>query len=331
MTYAVSVPETGTYNLNLDYAADADSEAAIQVREEKSGEITDSQEVELKATKSWKEKRTEVQLQEGTNLIKIDYTSGDFDLDSLTLGEPTDKDSALLRNGNFNHGFDHWSRSNMVNTSIKDGALEIAGDQEFSSDVWQYIVPKPGAYTLTADIKRNSSVDEAVLYVKNGEDTRTADISETNNMSEITISNINVSKGDVLKVGNLVSGQAGGSLILDNVQLSPVEDHNSNVTIVEKNKNKVEIHNKLSETEVPSYYVRLKDKSAPKKVHAANRKYKAVSSLEELKTKEENYFYEEETKMLWLNIPSDEKKKSTSEVLRMESPVSVDFILSQVM
>ncbi|WP_173917601.1 CBM35 domain-containing protein [Halobacillus sp. Marseille-Q1614] len=310
VTYAVSVPKAGTYNVNLNYSAETDSEATVNVREEKSGDMTDAQKVALKATnKKWKEKGTELKLQEGTNLIRVDFTSGDFDLDSLKLEDSTDKSSGLLSNGNFNHGFEHWSRSNMVDTSIKDGSLEIAGGQDFSSDVWQYVVPKPGAYTLTADVKRNSSVDEAVLYVKNGEDTRTADISEANDMSKITISNINVSKGDVLKVGNMVSGQAGGSLTLDNVQLSPVEDHNSNVDIVDKNKNKVEIHNKRAESESPSYYVRLEEKSVPKKVHAASRKYKAVSSLDELKTKEETYFFDEETKMLWVNIPSGEQKK----------------------
>ncbi|MGP4076895.1 CBM35 domain-containing protein [Halobacillus sp. K22] len=310
VTYAVSVPETGTYNLNLNYSAEEDSEAAVQVREEKSGNTTDSQSVTLQGTnENWKEKGTEVQLQEGTNLIEVDYNSGSFDLDSLTLGAPTDKNAPTLRNGTFNHGFDHWSRSNMVNTSIKDGALEIAGDKDFSSDVWQYAVPKPGTYTLTADVQRNSSFDEAILYVKNGEETRKADISETNSMSKVTISNINVAKGDVLKIGNLVSGQAGGSLTLDDVQLTPVEDHNSYVTIVDKNKNKVEIHNKHLESEVPSYYVRLEEKSTPRKVHAAGRKYKEVSSLEELKTKEETYFYDEETKELWVNIPSSERKK----------------------
>lgn len=310
VTYAVSVPETGNYNLNLNYSAGEDSEATVQVREEQSGNTTDSQDVTLQATKErWKEKGTEVQLQEGTNLIEVDYISGSFDLDSITLGAPSDKKSATLRNGEFNDDFDHWSRSNMVNTTIRDGALEIAGDQDFSSDVWQYVVPKPGAYTLTADVKRNSSFDEAILYIKNGEDTRKVDISESNDMSKITIPNINVSKGDVLKIGNMVSGQAGGSLTLDDIQLTPVEDHNSNVTIVNKNKNKVEVYNKHSDSEIPSYYIRLKDKSIPKKVHAASRKYKTVSSLEELKTKDETYFYEEETKTLWVNIPSSEQKK----------------------
>ena len=71
----------------------------------------------------------------------------------------------------------------------------------------------------------------------------------------------------------------------------------------------MEIHNKHLESEVPSYYVQLEEKSAPKKVHAASRKYKEVSSLEELKTKEETYFYDEETEELWVNIPSSEKTK----------------------
>ncbi|MFG6150125.1 CBM35 domain-containing protein [Halobacillus sp. B23F22_1] len=311
VTYAISVPETGVYNLDLKYAAEEASEALVKVREEESGEVMEELPVELKSTDGkWKEQLTEVELQEGTNLVKVDYASGNFNLDSLTLGESVDKNSSILRNGNFSHGFDHWSRSNMVNTSIEDGGLKISGKEAFSSDIWQYVVPKTGTYTLTADVKRNGAFEDASLYVENGEDTRTADIPETEEMAEVSISNVEISEGEVLKIGSLINGQEGASLTLDNIQIHAVEDHNQYFDIVDKNKNKVEITRNSQDAEgLSAYQVKLEEKADPRKVHAAGQKYKQVGTKNELQTTQETYYYDKENRTVWVNIPNEESKK----------------------
>ncbi|WP_347551403.1 CBM35 domain-containing protein [Pseudalkalibacillus hwajinpoensis] len=312
VTYAVSVPSAGIYNLNLNYSSESASEATVGIREVDSGVNTYTDQVALKDTKGkWKEAGTDVELQEGTNLVTVDYSSGNFDLDSITLGDAVDKKASFVYNGQFENGFDHWSRSNMVNQSIVDGAIEIAGNESFNSDLWQYAVPEPGTYTLTADVKRDGSFEEAYLYIENEKSTRKVDIPETNDRTTLKISNIEVAKGDVLKIGNIAKTETGGSLTLDNVQLQS-EYHNQYFNINKKNKNKLEITrkpNQNTDEQLSSYQIRIEDQQEPRKVHAANRKYKEVASMDELHSRQETYYYDDEAQILYLNIPGAKEKK----------------------
>ncbi|MFY4776352.1 hypothetical protein [Metabacillus sp. RGM 3146] len=223
VTYAISTSEAGVYHLKLNYSADEASKAALHVRDVKSGECTYSTPISLNATKGkWKEANEKVKLKEGTNLVTVHDASGSFNLDSITLrNAQVDNTPGTLQNGDFNKGFDNWSRSNMVNQSIVNGAVQIGGTDAnpFHSDLWQYVVPKGGIYTLRANVKRNGNFDDAYLYVQNGKDKQIVEVPASEKMKKVTISHINVSKGDVLKIGNIANSQAGGTLTMDDVQL----------------------------------------------------------------------------------------------------------------
>jgi len=225
VTYAISAPKAGVYKLNLKYSADEASRATLNVRDVKSGENTYSKPVSLVGTDGqWENANEKVKLQEGTNLVTVDFDSGNFNLDSITLGNVQgDKSTGIsIQNGNFKEGFDDWSRNNMVNQSIVDGAVKIGGtsDDAFKSDLWQYVVPQAGTYTLTADVKQNGNFDTAYLYVENGSDKKIVEVPQSNDMRKVALTKIKVSKGDVLKIGNMANAKAGGILIIDNVQLT---------------------------------------------------------------------------------------------------------------
>ncbi|MGM7723157.1 CBM35 domain-containing protein [Metabacillus sp. Hm71] len=312
ITYAINAPSKGVYNLNLKYDADENSEATVHVREDKSGKNTLSKQVSFEATNDqWKEATVEVELDEGTNLVKIDYASGNFNLDSITLGEARNQEIASsLRNSDFEDGFAQWSRSNMVNQSIVDGAVQIAGADAFTSDLWQYVVPKAGIYKLTAEVKRSGQFDEAAIYMENGKCKQAAEIQETDDMTTVTISNIEVSEGDILKIGNIANTQAGGKLTIENIQLSPAY-HNHYFKVDQKNINKTEIVRDLNvqnNTKLSSYLLKLTDQTKPKSIQASII-YKAVNSIDEMKEDKETYFFNEKEGILYLNIPANEMKK----------------------
>jgi hypothetical protein len=216
-------PHVEVYHLKLKYSADEASNATVNVRDVKSGENTYSKPISLKATHGrWKEANEKVKLKEGTNLVTVNDASGNFNLDSITLGNSqVDNTTGTLQNGDFNEGFDNWSRSNMVNQSIVNGAVQIGGTDAnpFNSDLWQYVVPKAGTYTLTADVKRNGNFNDAYLYVENGKDKQLVEVPTSDNMKKVTISKIKVSKGEVLKIGNIANAKVGGTLTMDHVQL----------------------------------------------------------------------------------------------------------------
>lgn len=224
VTYAISAPTAGVYHLDLTYSADEASGATLHVRDVKSGETTYSESVLLNATHGkWKKANQKVELKEGTNLVTVHAAHGNFNLDSITV-EHVQGEKTILQNGDFEEGFANWSRSNMVNQSIVEGAVQIGGEEAFKSDLWQYVVPNEGTYTLTADVKRNGNFDEAYLYVENGKDKQIIEVPTSDDMKTITISGIKVSKGDVLKIGNIANAKAGGTLSMDNVRLTLQDD-----------------------------------------------------------------------------------------------------------
>lgn len=220
VTYKISAPTAGDYKLNLKYSADKYSGATLNVRDVEKGNSTYSKPVSLEATHGrWKKASTKVKLKEGTNLVTVNFASGNFNFDSIALDNTT---GTSLQNGDFKDGFENWGRSNMVNQSIVDGAVKISsiGNEAFNSDLWQYVVPKAGTYNLTASVKQNGNFDEAYLYIENGRHKQIVEVPKSSAMKTVTISKIKVSKGDVLKIGNIANAQTGGSLVIDNIQLT---------------------------------------------------------------------------------------------------------------
>ncbi|SDP51315.1 glycoside hydrolase family 31 protein [Halobacillus aidingensis] len=63
------------------------------------------------------------------------------------------------------------------------------------------------------------------------------------------------------------------------------------------------------DTDLESYTLKLNGEEAPKRVRAAKAKYKEVSSVEEVKSTQESFFYDNEEQALYVNVPADEKHK----------------------
>lgn len=313
VTYAVSVPADGTYELDLTYSSAVQSNASIHVRDIKSGETTSATETALPETgEEWSNAGTKLDLREGTNLIHVQHAEGHFNLDAITLKDLQERKDSV-QNGDFDEDFSHWSRSNMINQSVTNGVVHIQdkNGEPFSSDLWQYVVPEEGTYKLTANVTRSGPFDEAVLYVENGDSRQTVDIIESADAKTVTIPNIKVSEGNVLKIGNLVNGQPGGVLTIDNIKLVPEETtfHNDYFHIIKKPQ-KIELsRNQKKQEDVSSYLVKISEQSEPRMVQAANQKYKQVSSLEEVKKTKEVYFFNKDEDTVYISIPREEMRK----------------------
>ncbi|WP_371933451.1 DUF5110 domain-containing protein [Halobacillus litoralis] len=63
------------------------------------------------------------------------------------------------------------------------------------------------------------------------------------------------------------------------------------------------------DTDLESYTLKLNGEEAPTRVRAAKAKYKEVSSVEEVKSTQESFFYDNEEEALYVNVPADEKHK----------------------
>ncbi|WP_173917634.1 glycoside hydrolase family 31 protein [Halobacillus sp. Marseille-Q1614] len=63
------------------------------------------------------------------------------------------------------------------------------------------------------------------------------------------------------------------------------------------------------DSDLESYTLKLNGEKAPRKVQAANAKYKQVKSVEEVKSNQETYFFDQESEALYVNVPVDENKK----------------------
>ncbi|WP_141434001.1 TIM-barrel domain-containing protein [Bacillus sp. 03113] len=130
-----------------------------------------------------------------------------------------------LNNNEFEDGFTSWSRTNMVNQSIKseDGNkfVRIAGEEAYSSDLWQFSqAPIDGNYTLSIKTRKSGNFDKAVVYVTYSGGTKEVPITASGDWKEVKVPNIQLMNGEVVKVGVMADGQAGSVLDLDRVEMS---------------------------------------------------------------------------------------------------------------
>jgi alpha-glucosidase len=59
-------------------------------------------------------------------------------------------------------------------------------------------------------------------------------------------------------------------------------------------------------TKIQSYTLKLHNTKAPQQVWSAKKHYKPVNSVEKVKQTKESYYYDQNTKTLYVNIPADE-------------------------
>lgn len=86
----------------------------------------------------------------------------------------------------------------------------------------------------------------------------------------------------------------------------------TNFTLNEK-PNKIEFTQKKEtdnyDSALQQVTLKLNNEKAPKRIQAAGKKYRAVFSLEEMTQTKESYFYETNSKTLYVNVPAAEGKK----------------------
>ncbi|MBT2693548.1 glycoside hydrolase family 31 protein [Bacillus sp. ISL-55] len=82
---------------------------------------------------------------------------------------------------------------------------------------------------------------------------------------------------------------------------------------IKKNGNKIEFSKTMSadnyDSAIKQYTLKLNNEKAPRKVQAAQNHYKAAKSMKEMTDTQRSYFYETETKTLYVNVPAEESKK----------------------
>ncbi|ALC80278.1 MULTISPECIES: glycoside hydrolase family 31 protein [Bacillus] len=82
---------------------------------------------------------------------------------------------------------------------------------------------------------------------------------------------------------------------------------------IEEKRNKIEFKKSMEadrfDSDIEQYTLKLNNEEAPEKVYAARNNYKAVDSLKDMTKTKRSYFYDEETKTIYINIPVEESKK----------------------
>lgn len=125
---------------------------------------------------------------------------------------------------------------------------------------------------------------------------------------------------DEKKLENLIldtylNGKASYSFYEDDAKTLDYEKGKYNVTDFEVKKNGRSIEFKQNkkvqnyDSAIRSYTLKLHDASEPKKVQAGGSKYEAAGSMEELGGKERAYFYDAQSKTLYVKIPVNEQDK----------------------
>ena len=86
----------------------------------------------------------------------------------------------------------------------------------------------------------------------------------------------------------------------------------TNFNVKEKN-NTIEFSQSMEannyDSALEQYTLKLNNEEAPKKVQASKNKYKEVSTVDQMTKTKRSYFYDKETKTIYVNIPVDEGKK----------------------
>ncbi len=236
------------------------------------------------------------------------------ELRSVNSEVPQDVQFKLYNNG-FEQGFNGWSRSNMVNQSIKsdDGTafVRITGTEAYSSDLWQFgNAPIDENYTFSFRTRKSGNFDNTAIYVTYTGGTKEVPIPSSGDWKEVKIPNIQLMSGEVVKVGITAEGQAGSVLDIDDIKMTktvPAE------------------YQKVS-------YVESLDAAAPYTL-SDDGKTIVLNSKSEEKIKVE--FVQDDTAKVWMEPTGTFKKKASFVVDQEEARVvpkisnQEDYILIQ--
>ncbi|WP_445505412.1 TIM-barrel domain-containing protein [Niallia sp. 03091] len=129
-----------------------------------------------------------------------------------------------LYNSEFDQGYTGWSRTNMVNQSIKseDGKnfARITGSEAYLSDLWQFgNAPIDGNYTLSVNTRKSGNFENAVLYVVYSGGIKEVPIPESGDWKEVKVPNIELLNDEVAKVGIRADGNADSVLDISQVKM----------------------------------------------------------------------------------------------------------------
>ncbi|WP_342767262.1 TIM-barrel domain-containing protein [Bacillus taeanensis] len=220
-----------------------------------------------------------------------------------------------LYNTGFEQGFTQWSRTNMINHSIKseDGKAfaRVTGTDAYSSDLWQFSnAPIDGNYQLSINTRKSGSFDKASVYVTYSGGTKKVSIPASSDWKEVKIPNIELMNGEVVKVGVMTEGQAGSVLDVDDVKMIATDS---------------------SEHQTISYVERL-DADTPYTV-TDDGKAIVLNSASQEKIKIE--FVQENTAKVWMEQTGTFKKKASfvvdQEIAKVVPKISdqEDYVLIQ--
>ncbi|WP_034763145.1 glycoside hydrolase family 31 protein [Rossellomorea vietnamensis] len=118
-----------------------------------------------------------------------------------------------------------------------------------------------------------------------------------------------------LVLDTYVDGKASYSFYEDDGESLDHKDGEFDITTfnVEEKKNKIEFSQSMEadnyDSALEQYTLKLNNEVAPKKVQAGKSKYKSVSTMDQMTETKRSYFYDRETKTIYVNIPVEEGKK----------------------
>ncbi|MDP4552299.1 glycoside hydrolase family 31 protein [Alkalihalobacillus macyae] len=154
-------------------------------------------------------------------------------------------------------------------------------------------------------ISRDADLGTMPLYVKQDSIVPTREVQQYT--GELSLEN--------LILDTYLEDEATYSFYEDDGATEDYKDGEYNMTNfkIEKKNKKIEFTTEQEvqdyETELSSYTLKLHDQTKPKKVQAASNKYKEVKSVEKVKDTNRSYYYDENERILYVNVPTSENKK----------------------
>ncbi|WP_052702945.1 carbohydrate-binding protein [Paenibacillus beijingensis] len=236
-TFAIEVPEAGTYKLNLRYAnaKGADSTVTLRVEDADKNQIASPHTVvlpNLPDWNTWADKTESVTLAKGLNLVQLDFTSGDtggINLDYIELLGRTG--NAAVNPGFETGGIDGWTEWHPGGQAAAYGvdSADVHGGTNklyfYAASKYQQSIHQTisglanGTYIVSAWVKRQHAVPDVsrMEISQHGTPQVNVTINGSGQYEQISAT-VPVTSG-TLDVGFYVSSPGGTSLQIDDVRV----------------------------------------------------------------------------------------------------------------
>nr|WP_240353661.1 carbohydrate-binding protein [Cohnella algarum] len=127
-----------------------------------------------------------------------------------------------LQNHGFEDGFRGWTRSDMAVTKVaydnSNAYADIHNSSPYSADIYRYESLQAGTYTVKARVRQSGGFATSGLYVdKGGSLAGNVVFASDSNWHEVAISNITLTRDEVVKFGVFAQGDANAWLHVDKI------------------------------------------------------------------------------------------------------------------